>query len=161
MFLAYLLVCKPLLSHVVESGLPQTSLHVPFSLFSPSLFSSLLQFLCLSFSLHLYSALKPQLFPSMLSAVCRCPCCTWHVLWDPRATLDVQGPGRPPPSKGSCGQEWKVDTWEEGRVLEKDRLEFWEWCAESFSVLSSLVLKGLMKIISCKHFFDQVFLVFQ
>lgn len=53
--------------------------------------------LSLSSSLHLYSALQPQLLPSQLSAVGWSPCCTWHVLWDPGATLDVRGPGRPPP----------------------------------------------------------------
>lgn len=67
-FLAYLLVCKPLLSHVVESGLPQASLHVLFSPFSPFF---LFFFLSLSFSLLLFC-----FYPSLSLTLCTCTQCS-------------------------------------------------------------------------------------
>lgn len=110
-FLAYLLVCKPLLSHVVESSLPQASLHVPLSLFSLSflsLSSSLLQshsslsFLPLSlfFSAPVFSASAPAAPVSALRFWLEpmlhlaCPLRPWGHTWRVRAR-QAPAQGRP------------------------------------------------------------------
>lgn len=116
-------------SHRHPSTSPSLSspfLFFPFLLLSFSLTPLSLSYPSFCSSLHLYSVLQPQLLPSQLCAFGWSPCCTWHVLWDPGATLDVWGPDRPPPREGPCGQKLRADEWEEACGLEKDLLEFWE-----------------------------------
>lgn len=127
-FLAYLLVCKPLLSHVVELGLPQASLHVPVSVvyFLPTPF-------LLSFNFfHL---------PLLLST-CTQPCspscshlCAWLLAWAPVALgissetpephLTCKGQAGPRPGKAPVARSWEQTPWSEERPTDVQGVIRW------------------------------------
>lgn len=118
--LGLLLVCKPLLSHVVKLGLPQASLHVPVSVvyFLPTPF-------LLSFN---FFHPPPPLFLCTCTEPCSPSCshlCAWLMAWAPVALgissetpephLTSKGQAGPRPGKAPVARSWEQTLWSEER----------------------------------------------